>query len=79
MTTPPEKLTAVDAAHWVLKESGRPMHISEIARRISELGIWETHGLTPARTIGARIGDEINKRGDDSRFRRAGPGIFGLR
>ena len=72
-------MKAIDAAYEVLREADGPMHVSEITRRILDRGLWKTAGRTPERTVQARIGEEINHRGADSRFTREGKGIFGLR
>ena len=72
-------MTALEAAYQVLKSSGEPMPVTEITRRILLLGLWKTNGSTPARTVAARIGEEISQKGEDSRFVRVGVGVFALK
>ena len=55
------------------------MRVDEITRRILDLGLWKTAGRTPSRTVAARIGEEISRKGDSSRFERVGVGVFRLR
>ena len=71
-------MKAIDAAYQVLKEAGEPLHVNEITRRALKLGILVTRGKTPARTVEARIGEEINYKYGESRFLRVGQGTFNL-
>ena len=72
-------MNSIDAAAKVLEDSGEPLHIKEISRRILEQGLWETQGKTPDATINAGISTDIQKNGENSRFQRTDPGIFALR
>ena len=49
-----------------------------ITKQIVERNLWETQGKTPWATVGARLGDDIRKYGEESRFVHSGPGLFGL-
>jgi restriction system protein len=70
--------SALDAAYQVLTEAGEPLHYKEITSRILESGLWSTDGKTPAKTVYARLGTDIQQRGQESRFRRIGPGVFAV-
>jgi hypothetical protein len=73
----PKKMTALDAAHRVLEESGQVMTAPEIYESMKAKGYWESpNGLTPAATIYAAMLREIGIRGKDARFRRPEPSKF---
>ena len=71
-------MSGLDAAAKVLAEADGPLGCKEIVQRALERGYWQTKGLTPASTIYASILREIQKKGDASRFRKAGRGKFEL-
>ncbi|MCX6701500.1 MAG: HTH domain-containing protein [Methanomicrobiales archaeon] len=68
----------LDAVNTVLKESGEPLHYIKITKRIFEQNLWKSEGKTPAHTVNAQLVTDINNKGIKSRFRRYGPGIYGL-
>ncbi len=68
-----------DAAIQVLKESDKPLHTDELTKKIIEKGLWESHGKTPARTVGARLYLDIKKHRDLSPFVKVAPHTFSLR
>lgn len=70
-------LTGLEAAARVLAESGKPMRCGELAVAVIEKGLWKTGGKTPAATLNSAILREIRAKGAASRFRQAGPGLFG--
>lgn len=70
------KQTCLDAAYEVLREAGEALRVEELTRRMLEKGIWETNGKTPAATVSARLGEDINRKGEASRFTRVGRGTF---
>ena len=37
-------MNSVDAAYKVLQEAGKPLHYTEIARRILKRKLWQTSG-----------------------------------
>lgn len=43
-----------------------------------ESGLWTTSGKTPWATVNARISSDINSKGEQSRFCRDGPGVYGV-
>ncbi|MBN1193854.1 MAG: restriction endonuclease [Methanomicrobiaceae archaeon] len=72
-------MNLLDAAYQVLLAEDRPLHYREISQRMLELGLWSSGGKTPWNSVNAGIAMDIKKNGDDSRFYRAAPGIFGCR
>ena len=68
-----------DAAILVLKESGNPLHASEITKRILSRELWETSGKTPEATVSARLYSDMKKNGDNSPFILHAPSTFALR
>ncbi|MYC35296.1 MAG: hypothetical protein F4X66_00030, partial [Chloroflexi bacterium] len=71
-------MKSIDAAFVVLHEAGRPLHYREITSQIIERNLWETQGKTLWDTVAARLGDDIRRFGEESRFVRSGSGMFGL-
>jgi hypothetical protein len=80
--TPPEAtkapMSGLDAAAKVLAESDEPLNCAAIVERAFEAGYWQSDGKTPAATIYSAILREIQKKGDESRFRKAERGKFDL-
>ena len=72
-------VSGIEAALIVLREIGEPMNIKTIMEHINERGLARLQGLTPHATISAAIQRDIIKRGDDSRFVKAGKGLFAAR
>ncbi len=72
-------MTILDAAAKILKDTGRPLHVKEITRRMIETALWVSKGKTPARTVGAILYMEIKKHGDQSTFVKTAPKTFALR
>lgn len=72
-------MNSLDAVERVLVNAGKPMRSKVIAQQILELGLWETKGLTPDRTIDARIAVDIREHGITSRFQRTSKGVYALR
>ncbi|MFA7172296.1 MAG: winged helix-turn-helix domain-containing protein [Kiritimatiellia bacterium] len=40
----------IDAVIQILRKAGKPLSSKEIAKRVSEDGLWETSGKTPDAT-----------------------------
>jgi len=72
------KPSGLDAAAKVLAEAGEPMGTKEMVERMLAKGLWKTGGKTPAATIYAAILRESQKKGSESRFRKAERGKFEL-
>lgn len=71
-------MTVLDAVYVILKDSPEPLHYIEITKRILQKHLWESKGKTPENTVNAQLVVDLNKNGAKSRFRRYGPGIYGL-
>lgn len=76
--TQAKRPSGLDAAAKVLAEANEPMSCKAIVERMLAQGLWQTKGKTPASTIYASILREIQKKGEASRFRKVGRGIFKL-
>jgi len=72
------KMSGLDAAAKVLAEAGKPMNCQDIVKTTFEKGYWRSDGETPHATIYAAMLREIQKKGDEARFKKIGPGVFGL-
>ena len=74
------KLSALDAAALVLRESGQPMSCPELIAQMAAKGYWTSpQGKTPAATLYAAMTREAKLKGKDSRFHKTGPGRFAYR
>ena len=72
-----KKVSALDAAALVLRQSGIAMSAKEILAAILEQGLWTSpKGKTPEMTIAAAAGREIQIKGSASRFVKAERGKF---
>jgi len=69
-------MSGLDAAHKVLLESKKPLNCKELVAAAFKAKYWKSEGATPEATISAAIGREIRDRGSDSRFKKAGRGLF---
>lgn len=74
-----ETKTYLEAAYEALIQTGRPMTSRDIAAFVANHRLAHVSGLTPWKTINARISAEILDQKDESRFVRVGPGLFALR
>jgi hypothetical protein len=75
--TEPRKLSALDAAARVLEEMGGAMNCAALIALMSAKGLWTSPaGKTPASTLAAAMMREIATKGDTSRFRKTGRGLF---
>ncbi len=71
-------MSGLDAAAKVLGEAEGPLTAKEIVQRAFDAGYWGSRGATPHSTIYAAMLREIQKKGDDARFRRVDRGKFAL-
>ncbi len=75
----PPRMSALDAAHQVLVESKDQMSCPGLIATMEELELWSSaKGKTPACTLHAAIMREINTKGKQSRFCKAGKGLFAV-
>ena len=70
------KLGGLSAAAQVLAEAGEPMTCKAIVKAMFEKKLWNSDGNTPVSTIYSSIIREIKAKGDSSRFRKTGKGMF---
>ena len=72
-------MSCLDAAAEVLKQQARPMRSEELIVLMQEQKLWTSPGgKTPAATLYAAIITESKKKGEASRFRKAGKAMFEL-
>ena len=69
-------MSGLDAAHKVLVESKKSMNCKELVAAAFKAKYWRSEGATPEATLSAAIGREIRAKGSDSRFKKAGRGLF---
>ena len=75
----PAKLSALEAAARVLRESGQAMTCPELIAAMAEKGYWTSPaGKTPSATLYAALTREIQTKKDQARFRKSAPGKFVL-
>lgn len=72
------KPSALNAAVAILKEAKQPMTCADITKAILQRKLWSTAGKTPAATINAAMIREIQVKGRESRFKKAGRGLFAI-
>ena len=73
-----EGMSALDAAHKVLVDIGTALTVRQITDVIIEKSYCPNlNGATPQLTISAAIQREVVNKGEDSRFYKAGKGLFG--
>lgn len=68
-----------EAIERVLRDAGRSLHYSEIARRIVAAGMRKSLGATPAATVSANLTTSIHNQGERSPFLKVGRGEYMLR
>ena len=74
-----KRVGLVDAAIMVLHEAGnKPMNVKEIVEAVLAKKLWSTTGKTPAATLYSCILREIQKKGNESRFKKVERGQFAL-
>ena len=76
---PTGKMSALDAAHEILKEQNRAMNVKEITELAIASGRWSPNGKTPTATLSAAVQMEVIKKGEASRFIKTGRGLFAAR
>ncbi len=70
--------SGLDLAAKALAQSKEPLGAKDLAERVIKLG-WQTKGKTPEATLYSAITREIKAKGNDSRFAKAGKGLFAAR
>src|SRR5262245_26733314 len=81
MTSPRagERRSYLDVAASVLADAQEPLSAEEITAQALARGILQTSGRTPSATMAARLYEDINRFGNQSRFVKVEAGRFGLR
>jgi hypothetical protein len=73
----PKRLSALDAAAQVLKETNKPMRATELIETMAERNLWKSPGgKTPHATLYAAMVREARDKGDASRFTKVDRGMF---
>ena len=70
------QMSGLDAAARVLTEDNTEMNVRQITEAAIERGYWNPAGATPSATISSAIMREIRDKGEQSRFFKAGKGLF---
>lgn len=78
MGRPRREIAGKASRHVIVFKAGEPLNCKEIVERAFEKGYWRSEGKTPAATMYSAILREIQKKGDDARFRKVAPGRFEL-
>jgi hypothetical protein len=71
-------MSGLDAAYKVLQDEGHPMRAKEILQLALQRGYCELRGATPAATISAAMDTEMKRKGKESRFAKAGKGLYNV-
>ena len=71
-----KKISGLAAAALVLAEANGPMRCGDMVEKMLATGLWKTGGKTPASTLHAALCREIATKGGESRFAKAGRGLF---
>ena len=69
-------MSGLDAAAKILADAGEPLDCRAIAERAIAQGLWKSNGATPHATLYSAMLRECQKKGADSRFRKAARGKF---
>ena len=76
---PKEGMSALDATYRVLVEIGTALTVRQITEEIQDKGYCPNlKGATPHLTISSALQREVKTKGRDSRFYKAGVGLFGV-
>lgn len=73
-----KKSSGLNAAAKVLAEASEPLSCKAIVERTFEAGYWQSEGKTPHATVYSAILREMQKKGDEARFRKVERGKFEL-
>jgi len=74
---PPKGIGLLSAAAAVLERSDAPMSVKAMIEEAKSQGLWTPGGgKTPEQTLYSAIIREIKDKGDRSRFRKEGRGLF---
>lgn len=75
-----KRVSALDAAATVLASADKPMSPKELVAQMAAKKLWESpKGKTPDATLAAAMIREIAAKVSQSRFKKAGRGVFAAR
>ena len=74
----PKRVSCLDAAAQVLKDTGGPMQVRAMVTAMKDKGLWSSDAATPWATLYSAILREITTRKADSRLRKTDRGHFAL-
>lgn len=69
-------LTTLNAAERVLRTAGRPLHYTEITKRMLDQKLWASDSKKPETVVFSTLSSDIKKNSDDSKFRSLRDGSF---
>ena len=69
-------MNLLNAIEKVLDDAGELVHATAITRKVINDGLLKTEDKTPAKTVRALLGSEINKNGDLSVFVKTATATF---
>ncbi len=72
-------MTFAEAAEYILKQAGVPLHFREITARAVDQGLIQVQGNTPWNSMNGTLRRLIRQRGEDAPFVALGDGRFALR
>ena len=74
-----KKLSQMAAAEKILTSAKEPMSCKELVEAMAKKRLWKSPGgKTPDATLYAALLRHIRTKGDESRFKKTGPGKFSL-
>lgn len=69
-------LTTLNAAEKILRTAGRPLHYTEITKRMLDQKLWSSDSKKPETVVFSTLSSDIKKNSDDSKFRSLRDGSF---
>lgn len=76
---PPESMSLLDAAAYVLKTAKQSLSTREIVELVIAQSLWIASGATPWQTLNAALNRDMQTNGSKSRFVKAERGKYSLR
>lgn len=67
-----------EAAAIIIKQAGKPLHVSRILLLAQRRGLLQSHGKTPVATMAAQLAVDVKRNGAKSRFMRVEPSTYKL-
>jgi hypothetical protein len=72
-------MSIINAAYKVLSESEEPLNAKQIYEAVTDAGLCVFNGQTPTLTVSGILQLDIKNKGEESRFCKAGRGLFAVR